>query len=59
MCLLSTVIVLASLLGGRAFADTSLFRLYNPGLKVHLYTKDTNEYYGIFDKGVPVTYCEK
>ena len=25
-------------------ADTTLYRLYNPGLKVHLYTKDTNEY---------------
>lgn len=30
--------------GKSALADTGLYRLYHPGLQIHLYTKDSNEY---------------
>lgn len=32
-------------------ANTALYRLYHPGLKVHLYTKDTNEYSILANRG--------
>ncbi|MBY5034207.1 hypothetical protein K6V78_03835 [Streptococcus gallolyticus] len=41
----------ASMLGVTAQADTPLYRLYNKGLKVHLYTKDTNEYAVLATRG--------
>ena len=32
-------------------ADTSIYRLYHPGLRVHLYTKDNNEYKVLGSRG--------
>ena len=41
----------ALFLGGQAKADTGLYRLYHSGLKVHLFTKDTNEYKVLGQRG--------
>ncbi|MGT2754303.1 CAP domain-containing protein [Streptococcus ovis] len=41
----------ALFLGGQAKADTGLYRLYHSGLKVHLFTKDTNEYKVLDQRG--------
>ncbi|MGT2753297.1 DUF6287 domain-containing protein [Streptococcus ovis] len=41
----------ALFLGVQAKADTGLYRLYHSGLKVHLFTKDTNEYKVLGQRG--------
>ena len=42
--LLATLVLTCLALGKSVLADTGLYRLYHPGLQVHLYTADTNEY---------------
>ncbi|MCP1639539.1 hypothetical protein J2T50_001239 [Streptococcus gallinaceus] len=44
MLLALAAMLFVGMLGTTVQADTPLYRLYNKGLKVHLYTKDTNEY---------------
>ena len=42
--LLAALVLTCLTLGKSVLADTGLYRLYHPGLQVHLYTTDTNEY---------------
>ena len=50
--LLLVGIVFSCLIFGRTvLANTGLYRLYHPGLKVHLYTQDTNEYKVLGSRG--------
>ena len=41
--LLAALVLTCLTLGKSVLADTGLYRLYHPGLRVHLYTTDTHE----------------
>ncbi|HFI0151475.1 TPA: glycosyhydrolase, partial [Streptococcus suis] len=49
--LLAALVLTCLAFGKSVLADTGLYRLYHPGLQVHLYTTDTNEYRVLASRG--------